>query len=280
MPSKEKKSKDRTPPAPVEEDYDRNRRLVEAIAARPENSYCFDCNAHAPRWASINFGVFICLRCSGFHRSLGVHISKVRSVNLDKWSLEQVMHMDAIGNQRGAELYEACRPRAFRKPDEWADDRCLDAYIRAKYEHRAFFPKPPSRRDAADESSEEEPPARKSEGSKRRPTKGKSRAEPEAETAKPSTAPVHDEFAAFGAGPPVNAATASHPTHNGAPVTPGSGVPSHQCRRSDVLDSEFMSFAPPPPTAAAAGAPPAEAQLKSLQDDVFQLFESSCVVAK
>lgn len=32
--------------------------------------------------------------------------------------------MDAIGNQRGAELYEACRPRAFRKPDEWADDRC------------------------------------------------------------------------------------------------------------------------------------------------------------
>lgn len=43
-----------------------------------------------PRWASWNLGVFLCIRCAGIHRNLGVHISKVKSVNLDTWTPEQV----------------------------------------------------------------------------------------------------------------------------------------------------------------------------------------------
>lgn len=43
-----------------------------------------------PRWASWNLGIFICIRCAGIHRNLGVHISKVKSVNLDQWTQEQV----------------------------------------------------------------------------------------------------------------------------------------------------------------------------------------------
>ncbi len=43
-----------------------------------------------PRWTSWNIGVFICIRCAGFHRNLGVHISKVKSVNLDSWTGEQI----------------------------------------------------------------------------------------------------------------------------------------------------------------------------------------------
>ena len=43
-----------------------------------------------PRWTSWNLGIFICIRCAGFHRNLGVHISKVKSVNLDSWTGEQI----------------------------------------------------------------------------------------------------------------------------------------------------------------------------------------------
>jgi hypothetical protein len=52
---------------------------------KDENRECADCNCKTPRWASITFGSFVCLRCSGKHRQLGVHITKIKSVNLDKW---------------------------------------------------------------------------------------------------------------------------------------------------------------------------------------------------
>ena len=54
----------------------------------PENQICADCNSPDPQWASINLGIIICIACSGVHRSLGVHVSKVRSLGLDEWSLE------------------------------------------------------------------------------------------------------------------------------------------------------------------------------------------------
>lgn len=48
------------------------------------------CPSTGPRWASWNLGVFICIRCAGIHRNLGVHISRVKSVNLDQWTSEQI----------------------------------------------------------------------------------------------------------------------------------------------------------------------------------------------
>ncbi|KAJ1632440.1 hypothetical protein T492DRAFT_591077, partial [Pavlovales sp. CCMP2436] len=61
----------------------RNRDRVESLASLPENKICADCPLHGPRWISINLGAFICLPCSGIHRNLGVHISKMRSVSMD-----------------------------------------------------------------------------------------------------------------------------------------------------------------------------------------------------
>lgn len=43
-----------------------------------------------PEWASFNLGMFVCIDCSGIHRSLGAHVSKVKSIRLDDWSLENV----------------------------------------------------------------------------------------------------------------------------------------------------------------------------------------------
>ncbi|RKP35109.1 hypothetical protein BJ085DRAFT_989, partial [Dimargaris cristalligena] len=58
-----------------------------------------------PRWASVNLGIFICLQCSGIHRSLGTHLSQVRSVDLDRWDCTQVNMMEAVGNQRAREYW-------------------------------------------------------------------------------------------------------------------------------------------------------------------------------
>jgi Arf-GAP/coiled-coil/ANK repeat/PH domain-containing protein len=49
----------------------------------PGNNTCAECNAPDPDWASLNLGVLMCIECSGVHRNLGVHISKVRSLTLD-----------------------------------------------------------------------------------------------------------------------------------------------------------------------------------------------------
>lgn len=74
----------------------------------PENLKCFDCGIHFfinyllgnsnPMWASINNGIFLCLNCSGLHRSLGVHFSQVRSLTLDSWSDRQLKMMSLGGN--------------------------------------------------------------------------------------------------------------------------------------------------------------------------------------
>nr|CAG4635467.1 EOG090X06Q2 [Artemia franciscana] len=101
-----------------------------------DNKYCVDCDAKGPRWASWNIGVFLCIRCAGIHRNLGVHISKVKSVNLDSWTPEQVVSMQQMGNSRARAVYEANLPDAFRRPQ---NDSALEQFIRAKYEHKKYI---------------------------------------------------------------------------------------------------------------------------------------------
>jgi stromal membrane-associated protein len=64
--------------------------VLSALLREEENKYCADCESKSPRWASWNLGIFLCIRCAGIHRNLGVHISKVKSVNLDQWTDIQI----------------------------------------------------------------------------------------------------------------------------------------------------------------------------------------------
>ncbi|TIB71026.1 hypothetical protein E3Q23_03960 [Wallemia mellicola] len=78
--------------------------ILRTLLKEPYNRKCADCNNKDPRWASWNLGIFVCIRCSGIHRSMGTHISRVKSVDLDMWTTEQIQNMVKWGN-RSANLY-------------------------------------------------------------------------------------------------------------------------------------------------------------------------------
>ncbi|CAB1343626.1 unnamed protein product [Coregonus sp. 'balchen'] len=90
--------------------------ILTKMLREDDNKYCADCEAKGPRWASWNLGVFMCIRCAGIHRNLGVHISRVKSVNLDQWTQEQIQSMVDMGNNKAKHLYEAHLPDNFRRP--------------------------------------------------------------------------------------------------------------------------------------------------------------------
>ncbi|XP_076175345.1 stromal membrane-associated protein 1 [Ptiloglossa arizonensis] len=110
--------------------------LLTQMLRDEDNKYCVDCDAKGPRWASWNLGIFLCIRCAGIHRNLGVHISKVKSVNLDTWTPEQVVSLQQMGNSRARAVYEAILPDGFRRPQT---DCSLESFIRAKYEHKKYI---------------------------------------------------------------------------------------------------------------------------------------------
>uniref|UniRef100_A0A8K9UHA3 ArfGAP with GTPase domain, ankyrin repeat and PH domain 1 n=1 Tax=Oncorhynchus mykiss TaxID=8022 RepID=A0A8K9UHA3_ONCMY len=103
------------------------------------NSRCVDCEAQNPDWASLNLGALICIECSGIHRNLGTHLSRVRSLDLDEWPLELLKVMTSIGNELANEVWEG-NAQGRLKPSVYLSLREeRERWIRAKYEQRLFL---------------------------------------------------------------------------------------------------------------------------------------------
>eukprot|EP01106_Pelomyxa_sp_JSP_P001416 TRINITY_DN1215_c0_g1_i1.p1 TRINITY_DN1215_c0_g1~~TRINITY_DN1215_c0_g1_i1.p1 ORF type:complete len:155 (+),score=16.04 TRINITY_DN1215_c0_g1_i1:130-594(+) len=111
---------------------------VLALSALPENQICADCHTPNPKWASPKLGVFVCLRCAGVHRSIGVHVSRILSISLDSWTPQQFSMMQRVGNLNGALVWESGLPEGFVRPDadKW---NALSEFVRNKYERGVYF---------------------------------------------------------------------------------------------------------------------------------------------
>ncbi|KAF9172237.1 ADP-ribosylation factor GTPase-activating protein agd4 [Mortierella sp. AD011] len=120
---------------------DQDKQLLLQVRKIPGNEVCADCKSLSPMWASVNHGTVLCIECSGIHRSLGVHVSKVRSLNLDKWETETVGIMLKLGNEKTNKIFEA---RILSGEEErWisinSDRAERERFIMAKYIKKEFI---------------------------------------------------------------------------------------------------------------------------------------------
>ncbi|KAH7402046.1 hypothetical protein DE146DRAFT_452201 [Phaeosphaeria sp. MPI-PUGE-AT-0046c] len=134
--------------------------LQELIKTVPGNSTCADCGAKNPGWASWSLGIFLCMRCAALHRKLGTHISKVKSLSMDKWDNVQVDNMKRIGNADSNRTYNPRNVKPQMPIDIDEVDSAMERYIRQKYEQRIYMhdTRPGTRQNTGSTSSDDRPP--------------------------------------------------------------------------------------------------------------------------
>ncbi|KAI8369514.1 uncharacterized protein BYT42DRAFT_584729 [Radiomyces spectabilis] len=131
-----------------------NTRLLTELRMDSSNLICADCDAKNPEWCSLNLGVLLCIECSGIHRSLGTHISKIRSLTLDSTSYtpDIVELLRSMGNDRSNQIWDkhSHSKDKSHKPTPTDSREVKLQYIQAKYVDRMFVNKKDDNVDPAE----------------------------------------------------------------------------------------------------------------------------------
>ncbi|KAI3374825.1 hypothetical protein L3Q82_021040 [Scortum barcoo] len=121
----------------VEEEEELIKSIIDEVLRLPGNDSCCDCGAADPRWISTNLGILTCIECSGIHREMGVHVSRIQSLELDKLGTSELLLARNVGNCSFNEIMEASLPSPSLKPSACSDMTARKEFINAKYiDHR------------------------------------------------------------------------------------------------------------------------------------------------
>ncbi|KAE8279747.1 Arf-GAP with SH3 domain [Larimichthys crocea] len=112
---------------------DLTKAIIEDVLRMPGNEVCCDCGAADPKWLSTNLGILTCIECSGIHREMGVHISRIQSMELDKLGTSELLLAKNIGNSSFNEIMEGNLSSPSPKPTPSSDMTVRKEFINAKY---------------------------------------------------------------------------------------------------------------------------------------------------
>ncbi|XP_061777715.1 arf-GAP with SH3 domain, ANK repeat and PH domain-containing protein 1 isoform X5 [Nerophis ophidion] len=112
---------------------DLTKAIIEDVLRMPGNELCCDCGASDPKWLSTNLGILTCIECSGIHREMGVHISRIQSMELDKLGTSELLLAKNVGNSSFNEIMEGNLSSPSPKPTPSSDMTVRKEFINAKY---------------------------------------------------------------------------------------------------------------------------------------------------
>eukprot|EP01083_Nonionella_stella_P212607 767636_1 len=106
---------------------------LQKLSLKSENRHCFDCNKPNPKWVSVNLGCWVCMKCSGYHRHLGTHISFIKSITLDNWNYKLLNKFIKLGgNKQVKKIY------GTKKIDNKMNEYNILDFITDKYVNKSF----------------------------------------------------------------------------------------------------------------------------------------------
>ena len=114
-------------------------KLLQKILSHPQNRMCADCSANEPTWASLKFGVWVCLNCSGYHRNIGATHTRIQSAYLDQWPLHDLEIFTSLTNMVSNNYWEAnLNTEIDRKPCPDHEAKQGLAFVKTKYVEKKF----------------------------------------------------------------------------------------------------------------------------------------------